>query len=95
MSSDSEKDDKADKAQRQWNRGKHVTPALRATQFPGVMEVRRAAMWCTFCQVPVGFKEKCTAAPPDRRHPSWLWYSYEKEVHRRFFPKALGLFSFR
>ena len=42
--------------------GKHATLALRVTQFLRVIEVRGAAMWCTFRQVPVGFQEKCTAA---------------------------------
>ena len=45
---------------RKWRRGAKATS--RALQFPGVMEVRGEAMWCKFCNVPVDFKEKCTAA---------------------------------
>ena len=47
---------------RKWKRGAHANARSRACQFPGIMEVRGDAMWCGICNVPVNFKEKCSAA---------------------------------
>eukprot|EP00667_Euglena_gracilis_P021489 EG_transcript_23550 len=47
---------------RKWVRGAKATPESRASQFPGVMEVRGNLLWCTYCDISLGFKEKCTAA---------------------------------
>ncbi len=34
------------KAARPWKRGNHMTPQKRASQFPGILEVRGDSMWC-------------------------------------------------
>ena len=46
---------------RKWNRGRTMTAAKRARQFPEVMEVRGEAMWCIACDCPVAYKDKCIA----------------------------------
>ena len=69
--------------------GKHATPALRVTQFPRVIEVRGAAMWCTFRQVPVGFQEKCTAA--NHVKSANIWTEFKETNPPRVHPRKLLL----
>ena len=40
-------------AKAEWKRGSRMTPQKRASQFPGIMEVRGDSMWCGICHMGV------------------------------------------